>query len=180
MPKFLKRYDEPGHAHFWTISCYRRLTFFWHDDMKHIVVDAFRILQSRLDVCLIAYVIMPEHLHLIVFPHAKGDDQPIPISKLLHAFKQHIGFHGKRCLRDHWRRYGKLWSQPLNAWARGEFDKQIIMNARGYDFNIDQHKALRQKIDYCHKNPSRAGLSSGLRIGGGPAIGITTMMTRAY
>ena len=158
MPKYLKRYDEPGHAHFWTISCYRRLTFFWHDDMKHIVVDAFRTLQSRFDACLIAYVIMPEHLHLIVYPHGKGDDKPIPISKLLHAFKQHIGFHGKRCLRDHWRRDGKLWSQPLNAWARGEFDKQIIMNARGYDFNIDQHKALLQKIDYCHKNPITRGL----------------------
>ncbi len=158
MPRYLSRHDEPGHAHFWTISCYRRLTFFWHDDMKRVVTDGFRILQTRFDVCLIAYVIMPDHLHLLVYPHARGNDEPIPISRLLHAFKKHVGFHGKRCLREHWRRNGQLWSDPLNAWARGEFDKQIVMHKRGYDFNIDQQETLLEKIDYCHKNSITRGL----------------------
>ena len=27
------------------------------------------------------------------------------------------------------------------------------MNARGYDFNVERHKTLLEKIDYCHKNP---------------------------
>ena len=158
MPRYLRRHDEPGQVHFWTISCYRRLTFFWHDDMKRVVVDGLRVLQERFDACLIAYVVMPEHLHLVVYPHAKGHDRPVPISRVLHAFKKHVGFHGKQCLREHWKRLGHIWSEPLNAWARGEFDKQTIMNSRGYDFNIDQQRTLLEKIDYCHKNPLTRGL----------------------
>jgi len=158
MPSRLRRYDEPGHTHYWTVSCYRRLTFFWHDAMKRVVVDGFRVLQQRFGVCLVAYVVMPEHLHLLVYPHANGEDSPVPISKLWHAFKKHVGFHGKQCLRNVWRRDGKLWSEPLNAWAHGNFDKQIIMNTRGYDFNIDRQKTLLEKIDYCHKNPITRGL----------------------
>ena len=36
MPSHLRRYDEPGHTHFWTISCYRRLQFFHDDGMKRV------------------------------------------------------------------------------------------------------------------------------------------------
>ncbi len=69
MPSRLRRWDEPGHVHFWTVSCYRRLTFFWHDAMKRVAVDGLRVLQERFGVCLIAYVVMPEHRHLVVYPH---------------------------------------------------------------------------------------------------------------
>ena len=37
MPSQLRRHDEPGHTHFWTISCYRRLQFFHDDGMKQVV-----------------------------------------------------------------------------------------------------------------------------------------------
>ncbi len=158
MPSRLRRHDEPGHTHFWTVSCYQRLTFFWHDAMKRVVVDGLRVLQERFGVCLVAYVVMPEHVHVLVYPHPKGDDTPVPISQLWHAFKKHVGFHGKQCLRNLWVTDRKLWSQPLNNWARGDFDKQIIMNTRGYDFNIDRQNTLLEKIDYCHKNPITRGL----------------------
>ena len=102
---------------------------------------------------MIGYVIMPDHVHVILYPHTPNSDAPIPISKLLHAFKQHVGYHGKERLRDVWRRRGELWSDPLNRWARGEYQSQSIWTPRGYDFNIDREKTLHEKLDYCHKNP---------------------------
>jgi putative transposase len=158
MPTHLRRYDVPGHAHFWTISCFRRLTFFWHDKMKDVVIEALHSMQTHFGVCLTGYVIMPEHVHFIVYPHARGSETPVPISELLHAFKRHTGYHGKRVLRDIWRRDGSLWSPPLNDWAHGELDKQVIFETRGYDFNIDRHQTLLEKLDYCHKNPVTRGL----------------------
>ncbi len=99
---------------------------------------------------------MPEHVHVIVYSHARESDTPIPISKLLHAFKKHVGYHGKKRLRDVWRERGELWSQPLNEWANN--DKSLFWNTRGYDFNIHSQKALIEKIEYCHKNPITADL----------------------
>jgi REP element-mobilizing transposase RayT len=64
VPTRLHRYDVPGHTHFWTFSTYRRLTFFWHDDIKHVALDGLRHLQSKFNICLVGYVIMPEHMHI--------------------------------------------------------------------------------------------------------------------
>lgn len=153
MPTSLRRHDEPGHAHFWTISCYRGLAFFYNDDMKCIVIDALRMLHERYRICLMAYVIMPEHLHAVIYPHPRGEDEPVRISTLLHAFKKHIGFHGRQCLRRIWRTDGQLWSGLLNQWARHEYPRQDLLYPRGYDFNIDRLETLIEKVDYCHKNP---------------------------
>ena len=139
--------------HFWTISCVRRLTFFHDEGMRRVVIEALRMLQQRFGICLIGYVVMPEHVHVLLFPHARGEDTPLPISRLLHRFKQHVGFYGKQRLRQIWREHGRLWSEPLNEWATGPRDEQTVWTTRGYDFNITEHKALLTKLDYCHKNP---------------------------
>lgn len=68
MPSRLRRVDEPGHTHFWTISCYRRLQFFHDDGMKRVAVAALWRLRQRFGVCLLAYVVMPEHLHVLLYP----------------------------------------------------------------------------------------------------------------
>ncbi|HOB75295.1 MAG TPA: hypothetical protein PKG54_12310 [Phycisphaerae bacterium] len=158
MPLYLKRHDEPGHVHFWTISCYRRLTFFWYDPLKQVVVDGLRLLQRKFDVCLIAYVIMPEHLHVMLLPHRRGCGTPTPIWRLLHAFKTHVGFHGKAVLRDCWRKHGRLWSAPLMNWALDPESKKLILYGRGYDFNITEIDTLLEKLNYCHHNPVKRGL----------------------
>jgi putative transposase len=161
MPSRLRRYDEPGDTHFWTISCYRRLQFFHDDGMKRVVITALWRLRQRFGICLLAYVIMPEHLHVLLYPHRRGDDRPVPISRLLECFKQHLGFYGKQRLRDVWRERRRLWSAPLNRWANGDFDKQEIMNTRGYDRNIFTESELREKVDYIHKNPITRDLVAG-------------------
>ncbi len=140
------------------ISCRRRLTFFHDDGLKRIGIEGLDIMRQRFGVCLIGYVIMPEHLHVPICPHASGSDEPVPVSNLLHAFKKHIGFHGNQRLRDVWACEGGLWSQPLNAWATGDADKKTIWEVRGYDFNVRTHKTLLQKLDCCHKNPVTRGL----------------------
>lgn len=76
MPSRLRRFDEPGHTHFWTISCYRRLQFFHDDGMKRVVINALRTLRTQMGICLIAYVVMPVHVHVLLYPHARGDDDP--------------------------------------------------------------------------------------------------------
>lgn len=158
MPSHLRRINEPGHIHFWTISCHRRLGFFHHDAMKRIVVDGLRLLREKFGMCLVGYVVMPDHVHVLLYPHARGCDEPIDISRLLREFKQYVGFHGKVWLREYWRIHGGLWSGPLTEWARNDGAGKPIWKPRGYDFNIDRRETLMEKLDYCHKNPITRGL----------------------
>ena len=158
MPTHLKRFDVPGHAHFWTISCFHRLSFFWENSVKQVAIDGLRQLQTKHGICLLGYVVMPEHVHVLLYPQARGSQIPVPISDLLRDFKQLVGFHGKARLRDYWREHGRLWSNPLNAWANGKLESQAFWNTRGHDFNIDRHETLLEKLEYCHNNPVKRGL----------------------
>jgi hypothetical protein len=94
MPTRLKRYDEPGHVHFWTISCYHRLSFFWNDHIKQVAIAGLSHIRETHRICLTGYVIMPEHVHVLLYPHAPGSDVPIPVSTLLHDFKEFVGREG--------------------------------------------------------------------------------------
>ena len=62
----LRRRDVPGTARFLTFSCYRRLRLFDNDRIKDRFVEVLteRLTAERLEC--IAWVVMPEHVHLIV------------------------------------------------------------------------------------------------------------------
>ena len=149
----LVRSDVPGLIHFWTISCYQRLPFFTRDCMREVVVSGLRQLQLRHEVCLIAYVVMPEHVHVVLLPHGRGRADPMPIETLFATFKRHVGYYGKQVLREVWRQEHRLWTSSLNGWAHDERGSRSLWTTRGYDFNVTQQAKLCEKIDYCHKNP---------------------------
>ncbi len=153
MPSHLRREDEPGDVHFWTISSFRRLTFFQDDGVKRVLCDGLRGMQEKFGICLIGYVIMPEHVHVLLYPHPRGSDQPVKMSRLLQAFKQHTGFYGKARLRDVWCQQRRLWSAPLMDWAYGRYGDQAIWTERGHDGNLRTHEDVLARLDYCHKNP---------------------------
>ena len=157
MPSHLRRHNEPGSIHFWTISCFQRLSFFHDDGMKQVVVDGLRVLRQQFGVCLISYVVMPDHVHVVLLPQRRNQPAPIGISSLLATFKKHVGFHGKQRLRDVWRQQARLWSEPLNNWANGVYGERPIWIPRGYDSNIDRWETLRKAMDYCHCNPLTRG-----------------------
>jgi len=123
-----------------------------------VVVDGLHRLQTESGICLIGYVIMPEHVHVLLYPHRRGCDEPTAISGLLHSFKRHVAHYCKEGLRTVWGQHGGLWSEPLNRWARGEYKGHPIWFKRGYDFNVCRHRTLLEKLDYCHRNPITRGL----------------------
>jgi len=157
MPSRLKRHDEPNQIHFITFSCFRRLQFFRHDNVKLMFINAMKRVRDRFNIRWIGYVIMPEHVHLLVAPQAKGSGDITPISRFLNAIKGAAGHDGKEALRDMWRQNRSLGTRILNAWATGAEPKPF-WKPRGYDFNVVRDDTLLQKLDYIHKNPIRRGL----------------------
>ena len=157
MPSRLRRYDEHGHTHFLTISCYRRLRFFGQDSVKQVFIDGMERTRQKLAVRWVAYVIMPEHVHLLLYPLPTGTADPVPIATVLQHLKQHVGRHGKEALRAVWTKHGSLGTGPLDAWATGEGPKPF-WKTRAFDFNVTTERAFRTKLDYIHKNPITRGL----------------------
>src|SRR5437879_5240626 len=95
--KRVKSFNEPGHAHELTFSCFQRLPLLSRDRSRSWFVDAMAKASGRHEFLLWAYVIMPEHVHVIVWPtQAKYKIQLIRASLKLPVAQKALRFLRQR------------------------------------------------------------------------------------
>ncbi len=100
---------------------------------------------------LIAFVYMPEHVHLLVFP----ERAEIRVSGLLKAVKQPFSNRIKRLLTEN--STGLL--RRLTVRERpGKTAFRFWQEGSGYDRNLITPQAVESSMDYIHMNPVRRGL----------------------
>ena len=63
-----RTYNDPGHAHELTFSCDRRFRFLERDRVRGWFAGALAAARAKHDVAVWTYVLMPEHVHLLVHP----------------------------------------------------------------------------------------------------------------
>lgn len=150
--KKLCRFNEPGHAHELTFSCYQRLPLLSRDRSRSWVVQAIDQARTALDYSLLCYVIMPEHVHLIVQPN-KPDYN---ISHFLKRLKQSVSRKAKGWLIEE-KQFE--WLQRLTVIKKGSRPEFRFWQAGGgYDRNIVDLTTLSLMMKYIHNNPVRRGL----------------------
>jgi putative transposase len=142
MPKGLKRYYGRGHLHFLTFSCYRRLPLLNTMRARNLFVAALGKIRERYKFRLVGYVVMPNHVHLLVSEPAKGTP-----SVVLKVLKQRVS----RDLRRSKRRAPA--GQLRFAFTQGDRNLPRFWQPRFYDFNVWNAKKVREKLDYMHANP---------------------------
>jgi len=129
MPQGLKRYHQTGKLHFVTFSCYHRLPFLAGDHPKQIFERILEQTRVSHGVEIHAYVLMPEHVHLLLSEPTETD-----LATTLKVLKQQT-------------------SKLLKG------TREHFWQARYYDFNIHTEKKSFEKLRYIHRNPVTRGLS---------------------
>jgi putative transposase len=66
MPSGLHRYQQTGQLHFITFSCYRRLAYLGDAASRELFESALERIRKRYSWAVLGYVVMPEHVHLLV------------------------------------------------------------------------------------------------------------------
>jgi putative transposase len=72
MTRRLIRYQRSGHDHFITFSCFQRRPLLGSDATRSLFEDSLERTRLRYGFCILAYVIMPEHVHLLVTEPRSG------------------------------------------------------------------------------------------------------------
>ena len=67
-----KSYNEAGHAHFLTFSCWQRLPLLNKDRSRQWMIEAIEQTRNSLEIAVIAYVIMPETRSHLASPHEEN------------------------------------------------------------------------------------------------------------
>ena len=101
MPSGLRRRYGQLHLHFITCSCYRRLSLFASVRSKNLFVKILDEVRDRYRFALVGYVVMPNHIHLLISEPAKGTP-----STVMQVLKQRISRRLRRKPRkkmsSHW------------------------------------------------------------------------------
>jgi len=66
MPSGLKRFQEAGSLHFITFSCFHRLALLAAPGARELFEAVLEQTRARHQARVYAYVLMPEHVHLLV------------------------------------------------------------------------------------------------------------------
>ncbi len=130
-----RRYGK-GDLHFITFSCVQRRPLLGTPQACNCFVRILHEVRVRHLFRLIGYVVMPEHVHLLVSEPNKGDP-----SKVLQVLKQRVSREllAGRLEGDH--------SMERHFWMR-----------RFYDFNVWSGEKITEKLEYMHLNPVKRGL----------------------
>ena len=149
--KRIRHYHEPGDLHELTFSCYRRRPLLTNDDWREKLCRAVDRAFERWAFRLVAFVLMPEHVHFLVEPTV----MPVKIDNLLSAIKQPYSVRIKRILEA--ARSPLL--QKLTVQERpGKTAFRYWQEGPGYDRNLSTETAVLAAIDYIHNNPVRRHL----------------------
>ena len=149
--KTCKAYDEPGHAHALTFSCYRRQPFLSRDRARLWTIDAIRRAIDQHGFRLWAYVLMPEHVHLLVCPSTPE----YSTSAFLSSVKRSVAIRAVRFVREH---ATEFLPRMVDRQPNGVVTHRFWQRGRGYDRNLWEPRYVWEMIDYIHANPVRRGL----------------------
>jgi REP element-mobilizing transposase RayT len=110
------------HLHFITFSGYRRVPFLCSVRGKNVVVQILGEIRDRYGFSFVGYVVMPEHVHLLIGELVKGTP-----STVVQVLKQRVSRRWRRKKRSP----AAQLSLPL---ARGESGLPRFWQRRFYDF----------------------------------------------
>ncbi len=148
--KHFNRFNDPGHAHALTFSCNGRLPLLSRDRTRVWLINALEAARLKYRFAILAYVIMPEHVHLLVYPREEQYD----VSAFLKAVKQAVARKAKHFLAIE----APEWLQRLSVRTPEGKVFRFWQQGPGFDSNITSMETLRRQIEYIHYNPVRRGL----------------------
>lgn len=127
--------DVPGHAHLLTFSTRKRRPHLLSEQICVWLADSIMRAKVKYEFKVIAYVFMPDHVHLLIQPMR----ETYKVADILKSVKQGVS------------------RKALNV---GLIQENLWESGGGHDRNITTPLAKANAINYIHMNPVRKGLSS--------------------
>ncbi len=146
-----RRFEGRNQARYITCSCFHRRPFLDRERTRQWLVEGIERAREKHEFDLWAWVTMPEHVHVLLFPEPGGPK----LGPILQSIKQSVA---KRALN--WVRINAPRTLALfeDAQPDGSIVHRFWQRGGGYDRNLWSAKEIWEKIDYIHENPVRRGL----------------------
>jgi len=136
----------PDNLYFVTTSAIQHSHLFSSGVMKRLVVDSLDCMRLRKRLKLFAFVIMPNHIHIIIQCHSND-----PLASVIRDLKKHIA---DRLIRNYCAEGDKSMLDFLASVVTRPEKQQYKVWDDGYIAkDVFSAEFLRQKMTYVHNNP---------------------------
>ncbi|MEM1423742.1 MAG: transposase [Planctomycetota bacterium] len=142
-----KRIELPDHARFLTWSCWQRMQLLRTPEIRDALIESIAGARKKHEFALSAWVIMPEHVHMLIVPKADG----AKTGEVLRTIKEPFA---RRVLK----RWRELDAPVLTKLSDRHGRAHVWQRGGGYDRTLRTREELDEKIRYVHENPVRRGL----------------------
>jgi putative transposase len=142
----MKRREVAGGTRFVTFSCEHRLPLLGHPTIRDLFASALAVARRKFGFELFAWVVMPEHVHLLLRPKEGAG-----MDRILSFLKKSVA---QRVLA----RWKELDAPVLRAIARPDGSPRFWQKGGGFDRNVRDESELVKEIRYIHRNPVTRGL----------------------
>ena len=149
--KQCKRINEPGNAHCLTFTCFRNRQWLVSDRSCQWMADAINRTGAKHQLDIWAYVIMPEHVHLLFLPR----ESDYSIGRILTTMKQSVS---NRVLQTVRKTHPEFLENMADVQPNGNVSYRFWQRGGGYDRNLYERKSILAEVDYIHANPVRRKL----------------------
>ena len=145
---FQMRVSNDNPFYYLTSVTNNRLPVFRTDKLKAITVNALNEARKSAEISIFAYVIMPDHFHLIT----DSRRSPSEVSRYVNGItaRRVIGY-----LKEN--KYESSLKKLRQETKKREY-KYSLWDHHSNLFSINNEKTLMQKVNYIHQNPVRAGM----------------------
>ncbi len=145
----LHHYDNLGTARFVTFACHRKYHLLTNEEDIGILLEEIEAARMEYNFSVLSYVVMPNHVHLVIYPHAA-----IKLGRVIGEVKS----RSARKILERWRTVKDYRLSRLQVNRSGNI-RLVFWQRRCYDHNCRTVETVKEKIQYCHANPVRAGFA---------------------
>jgi putative transposase len=145
-----RRFTTDRAPHELTFSCYKGYPFLARDRVRQWFVESLDQTRRACPVDLWAWVIMPEHVHLLVAPR----EQNIAIGEFQGQIKERVA----RIAIDWLELNAPEWIPRITVKEGMRTRRRFWQPGGGYDRSVYEVATLLHMIDYIHLNPVRREL----------------------
>ena len=140
MTRGLLRYQRDGHFHFVTFSCRERKPYLATTIARNLFVRALEVMRVRYGFVVSGYVVMPEHVHLLV-----SEPREAVLATALQALKLSVSVQSSQ--RPFWqKRYydfnvftAEKWWEKLNYIHENPVRRGLVRSASEWTWSSARH-----------------------------------------
>ncbi len=141
-------------AYFVTTGLSKSVSLLNQSRCAEVITRNLDFYREKFKFRLLAYVVMPDHLHLIIQPSLEGN-----ISEIMRDFKKHTAKDIIHLLEEEKRfEILGLFREAAGRYHPKENRRYQVWEDRFDDVVLYSDAIFRTKLDYIHNNPARAGL----------------------